>query len=105
MSKVANFQQNEKFLLQRVEEAYNNILDAGEEIERNIHNALVDLVEIPPWNIPRLIITLMKLLISARRLRKLSIYYDSLGEISYTLGYIKGMKKRYEHNKKHNRIH
>lgn len=105
MSKITNFQQNEKFLLQRTEEAYNNILDAGEEIELSIHNTLIDLVEIPPWNIPKIIITLMNLLISARRLRKLSIYHDSLREIGYTLGYIKGRKKRYEHNKKRNRIH
>ncbi len=92
MSKIVNFQQNEKFLFQRAEAAYNDILDAGEETEYNIYNALVDLVEIPPWNIPKIIITLMKLLISARRLRKLSIYHDSLCEIGYTLGYIKGRK-------------
>lgn len=95
MAKIVNFR-NEKSLFKQAEEAYNAVIDAGAGIENNIHDALIDLVEIPPWNVIGITIALVRLLKASRQLRKLSIYKDSLCEIGYTLGYIKGKRNSHK---------
>lgn len=99
MSKIVPFRK-EKVLLKRAEDAYDAVMKAGDEVEVSIHSALIDLVELPFWNISGFAIALIKLLKSSRRLRKLSIYRDSLCEIGYTLGYIKGRKDRYKRERR-----
>lgn len=99
MAKITRFPR-EKVLLKQAEDAYNKVNEAGIGIEDSMRRTLIDLVELPPWRIISITLSLIRVLVLSRRLRKLAIYRESICNMGYTLGYIKCRNERKRKEKK-----